>query len=220
MPVEIQVEKSVKGRVKLAYFEASGVQCQQKVEAIWKELETRAQQYRQQYASPAEARELLQPARKLYREFGIEPTKVRPSSEALLRRVLQHKPLYQINSIVDVCNLCSLTFLLPIGLYDVDKIVGKIIVRVGREGESYAGIRKEIIHVANRLVLADDNGAFGNPSADSERTAIHIHTTHILWVIFAPHDYPLDQLEEHLRFSLNSFRTYHQGRVLQQGILT
>ncbi len=55
--------------------------------------------------------------RAMYRRVGLDPTKRRPSSEALLRRVRKGEPLPRINSLVDVCNWCSLEFQLPYGLY-------------------------------------------------------------------------------------------------------
>src|SRR5688572_33506415 len=73
--------------------------------------------------------------RTMYKRVGIDPTKRRPSSEALLRRVRKGDPLPRINSMVDVCNWCSLEFQLPYGLYDFAHIVGDIELRLGREGE-------------------------------------------------------------------------------------
>ena len=213
------IDASVRGRVQLAVFEAAELVCRPRNEALWREVERLAEAYRRRFAEPSAARELLRPARELYRRIGIEPTKVRPSSEALLRRAIQGKPLYPINSIVDACNYCSLSFLLPIGLYDRRKIQGKIQARLGREGESYAGIRKETVHVEHRLTLADDEGAFGNPSADSMRTAISEQTTHILWVIFAPYEYPRERFQAHLDFSIEQVLRYHPGRLLAQEII-
>jgi len=85
----------------------------------------------------------LAAARELYRAFGIDPTHTRPSSEALLRRVLQGKGLPRILNAVDLCNLCSLRFLLPIGLYDAASVAPPVALRRGRPGETYAGIRKD-----------------------------------------------------------------------------
>jgi DNA/RNA-binding domain of Phe-tRNA-synthetase-like protein len=80
--------------------------------------------------------------RTMYKRVGIDPTKTRPSSEALLRRVRKGDPLPRINSMVDICNWCSFEFQLPYGLYDAAKIQGDVTLRIGREGESYPGMRK------------------------------------------------------------------------------
>src|SRR6185436_16071935 len=81
--------------------------------------------------------------RTMYKRVGLDPTKTRPSSEALLRRVRKGDTLPRINSLVDVCNWCSLEFQLPYGLYDASRVDGDIELRIGREGESYPGIRKD-----------------------------------------------------------------------------
>ena len=124
--------------------------------------------------------------RTMYKRVGIDPTKRRPSSEALLRRVLKGDSLPRINSMVDVCNWCSLEFQLPYGLYDADRIQGDVELRLGRPGESYPGIRKDDVHVGGRITLADAAGAFGNPTSDSARTMVTTSTARALVVVFAP----------------------------------
>jgi DNA/RNA-binding domain of Phe-tRNA-synthetase-like protein len=124
--------------------------------------------------------------RTMYKRVGLDPTKTRPSSEALLRRVRKGDPLPRINSLVDVCNWCSLEFQLPYGLYDAAHIEGDIELRLGRDGESYPGIRKDDVHVAGRLTLADARGPFGNPTSDSARTMVTTSTTSAVVVVFAP----------------------------------
>ncbi len=125
--------------------------------------------------------------RAMYWQVGIDPTRRRPSSEALLRRVLRGERLPRINTLVDVCNWCSLEFQLPYGLYDSDRIDGNVSLRLGQPGEEYAGIgSKEVVHVGGRLVLVDDTGPFGNPTSDSRRTMVTVGTTRALAVIFAP----------------------------------
>ena len=126
--------------------------------------------------------------RTMYKRVGIDPTKRRPSSEALLRRVRKGEGLPRINSMVDVCNWCSLEFQLPYGLYDAAHIEGEVVLRIGREGESYAGIRKDDVHVGGRIALADSRGPFGNPTSDSARTMVTPATTRALVVIFAPYE--------------------------------
>jgi DNA/RNA-binding domain of Phe-tRNA-synthetase-like protein len=126
--------------------------------------------------------------RAMYKRVGLDPTKTRPSSEALLRRVRKGDTLPRINSMVDVCNWCSLEFQLPYGLYDASRIEGDVQLRLGAEGESYAGIRKDAVHVGGRITLADRSGPFGNPTSDSARTMVTTATTRALLVVFAPRD--------------------------------
>lgn len=133
-----------------------------------------------------EAAEITAAVRTMYKQVGIDPTKTRPSSEALLRRVRKGDELPRINSLVDVINWCSLESQLPFGLYDLDHVRGDVTLRLGRDGEEYPGIRKDTVHVAGRLVLADDDGPFGNPTSDSARTMVTPATVRALVVIFAP----------------------------------
>jgi DNA/RNA-binding domain of Phe-tRNA-synthetase-like protein len=124
--------------------------------------------------------------RTMYKRVGLDPTKTRPSSEALLRRVRRGDSLPRINSMVDVCNWCSLEFQLPYGLYDAAHIDGDVELRIGRDGESYPGIRKDDVTVGGRITLADTTGPFGNPTSDSARTMVTTATAHALLVVFAP----------------------------------
>ena len=126
--------------------------------------------------------------RAMYWRVGIDPTRRRPSSEALLRRVLRGEALPRINGLVDVCNWCSLEFQLPYGLYDLDHVRPPVELRLGHQGEQYAGIRKDAVHVGGRLVLVDQDGPFGNPTSDSARTMVTVATTRALAVIFAPRE--------------------------------
>jgi DNA/RNA-binding domain of Phe-tRNA-synthetase-like protein len=133
--------------------------------------------------------------RTMYKRVGIDPTKRRPSSEALLRRVRKGEGLPRINSMVDVCNWCSLEFQLPYGLYDAAHIEGGVVLRLGKEGESYPGIRKDDVHVGGRITLADNRGPFGNPTSDSARTMVTPATTRALVVVFAPREVDARQLD-------------------------
>jgi DNA/RNA-binding domain of Phe-tRNA-synthetase-like protein len=128
-------------------------------------------------------------ARALYRRFGTDPTRVRPSSEALLRRLKKGEPLPRVNSLVDVANALSVQLQVPVGLYDMEKVKGgELTLRLGAEGESYAGIGKERVNVAGRLCVADAEGPCGNPSADSARTMITTSTERAAWIYFLPVD--------------------------------
>jgi DNA/RNA-binding domain of Phe-tRNA-synthetase-like protein len=133
--------------------------------------------------------------RTMYKRVGIDPTKRRPSSEALLRRVRKGDSLPRINSMVDVCNWCSLEFQLPYGLYDAARIEGDVTLRIGEPGESYPGIRKDDVHVGGRITLADRIGPFGNPTSDSARTMVTVTTVEALVVVFAPVELDVRRLE-------------------------
>lgn len=126
-------------------------------------------------------------ARELYRRFGTDPTRMRPSSEALLRRLKKGESLPRINSLVDVANALSVQLQVPVGLYDLDKVKGEeLVIRLGRKDESYGGIGKERVNVTGRICVADAEGPCGNPSADSARTMITTDTERAGWIYFLP----------------------------------
>ena len=157
--------------------------------------------------------------RTMYKRVGLDPTKTRPSSEALLRRVRKGDPLPRINSMVDVCNWCSLEFQLPYGLYDLANVEGEAIeMRLGRDGESYAGIRKDAVHVAGRICLADARGPFGNPTSDSARTMVTTATTRALVVVFAPHAFDRARLDRVLDVTAQRMTEFTSARETERSI--
>jgi DNA/RNA-binding domain of Phe-tRNA-synthetase-like protein len=166
----------------------------------------------------AEPAGLTAAVRAMYRRFGVDPTKTRPSSEALLRRVRKGDPLPRINNVVDVCNWCSLEFQVPYGLYDLSRVSGAIVLRAGRAGEAYPGIRKDAVHVDGRLVLADDEGPFGNPTSDSARTMVTREAGSILTVIFAPASVTPGELEVMIETTSTRMREFAGGVERARGI--
>lgn len=150
--------------------------------------------------------------RAMYRAVGLDPTRRRPSSEALLRRVLRGDPLPRVNVLVDVCNWCSLELQLPYGVYDLASVDGDVELRLGREGEEYAGIRKDVVHVGGRLTLADGRGPFGNPSSDSARTMVTATTTSALAVIYAPRQLPAAALDSAVDLTARRVLEHAGGR--------
>lgn len=178
----LRVDAAVRAHVRPCWLVLDGVSVVERLEALDAPLADAAARMR----AAADRPERTAAVRAMYRRFGVDPTKTRPSSEALLRRVRKGDALPRINNVVDVCNWCSLEFQVPYGLYDLSKIDGPVVLRAGAPGESYAGIRKDDVHVEGRLVLADSRGPFGNPTSDSARTMVTTGATSILTVIFAP----------------------------------
>ena len=121
----------------------------------------------------------------LFRSLGVDPSRYRPSAEALLRRVVKGQKLTPINAIVDINNLYSLRSRLPFGCYDRALIVDDVHARLGRPGERYAGIGRDI-DASGKLVVADGEGPFGSPTADSARTKITLATGEVLVLAYAP----------------------------------
>jgi DNA/RNA-binding domain of Phe-tRNA-synthetase-like protein len=157
---------------------------------LWAAIEDHGRQIHETYAGlPAGQVQGVEEARRLYRSVGIDPTKHRPSSEALVRRLIKDKALYRIHPLVDLFNLASLEALLPVGLFDLRKVVGaEATVRLGASGWGFDGIRKDRVNVDGRLCIADAMGPFGSPTSDSLRTCIEGEVPAALAVFYAPAD--------------------------------
>jgi len=185
--LQLIVDESLRGTLALGLLEAEGTRNQGLPPAFDEERDRLIGRLTSHYAGkqPADIPGVAE-TRALFHRLDIDPTKSRPSSEALLRRVLQGKGLPRVNAVVDVCNLCSLEHQLPLGLYDRDLVKGSVRVRVGRENEGYAGIRKQWVNLSGRLLLADDDGPFGAPTSDSRRTSVSAETRNLLVVLFSP----------------------------------
>lgn len=120
-----------------------------------------------------------------YKALGKDPARYRGSAEALLRRILSGKSLPAINSVVDIINLVSVETRLPIGLYDLGHVQGKILFRAGRAGETYKGIGKYDLNLEGLPVFCDEAGPHGSPTSDSERTMVTAATRSVLAIIIS-----------------------------------
>ncbi len=125
----------------------------------------------------------IRDARAVYKALGKDPSRYRPSAEALLRRVVSGKSLYRINNAVDALNLVSLESGYSIGGYDADRIDGGILLRRGG-AEPYEAIGRGALNVEGLPVLYDAQGPFGSPTSDSTRTMVREDTRRFLWVVF------------------------------------
>jgi len=200
MPIDLQLAPELAGRVRLGVLELEGVTVGETDPALVSEVEGYAADLRRLHGDGKSADVPgAADARALYKALGLDPTKTRPSSEALLRRVLKGEALYRINTLVDAMNLCSLRAQLPFGLYDRDRIEPPVVLRKGTAGESYEGIRKADVHVEGRPVLADARGAFGNPTSDSARTMVTLATRAALVTVYAPSSFNEARLMEILK---------------------
>lgn len=134
--------------------------------------------------------ETIASSRQAYKSLGKDPSRYRLSAEALLRRVVTGKGLYQINTIVDTLNLISIETGYSIGGYDLDKIEGDILLGIGKNEEPYEGIGKGSLNIEYLPVFRDALGAFGTPTSDSTRTMVTEHTKSFLMIFlnFAKHD--------------------------------
>ena len=178
-------------------------------DALWQEINQMGEKYRAELTTES-LKQLsgIEATRRVYRACGKDPSRYRPASEALIRRMLQGKTLYQIDTLVDLINLASIAYGYSIGGFDADKFVGDTLtLGIGREGEPYEGIGRGVLNIAGLPVYRDAQGGVGTPTSDNERTKIDIHTTQLL-VLINGYDGREDQVRANADFILNLLRKY------------
>ena len=154
-------------------------------EGLWKEINA----FTRELTSTTQPEDIkLQPAiaatREAYKRCGKDPSRYRPSAEALRRRLMRGIALYQIDTLVDLINLVSLRTGYSIGGFDADKIQGTDLkLGVGRAGEPFEGIGRGVLNIEGLPVYRDAVGGIGTPTSDNERTKMDLGTQHILAIV-------------------------------------
>ena len=159
----------------------------------------------------------IKTTRLAYKKIGKDPSRYRVSSEALIRRILQGKGLYKINNVVDTNNLISIETGYSVGSYDMKNIKGDIIFRIGKEGEKYQGIGKEMINIENLPVFCDDIGPYGSPTSDSTRAMVTDNSKEILTTIISFN--AKENLLESLDLAKNYIVKYTNAEIISCGII-
>ncbi|TLS37993.1 B3/B4 domain-containing protein [Pseudalkalibacillus caeni] len=126
----------------------------------------------------------IKETRDLFKRLGVDPSKYRPSSEALFRRIKKGNNIPSVHSAADLNNLFSLQYRIPVGIYDLDKIVGPVTIRMGEENEVYDAINGRSTNLKGKLISADQNGPFGSPIVDSRQTAVTEQTKNALQIFY------------------------------------
>lgn len=188
MPLAIQIDAELKeassSKLALGVLQAA-VTVSPYDQALWREINECVSQLASTALEGIAAMTPVQALRETYKALGTDPSRYRGSNEALLRRIAQGKGLYKINTVVDINNLISLESRRSVASYDRTKVGEQIVFRCGSEGESYEGIGKGAINVNGLPVFADEQGAFGSSTSDSQRAMITPQTTQLLMVIIA-----------------------------------
>ena len=152
---------------------------------LWDEIHAQEDRFRQELTTES-LKDLpsIAATRRVYKACGKDPSRYRPASEQLIRRILQGKELYQIDTLVDLIILASIAYGYSIGGFDADKFVGDTLtLGVGREGEPYEGIGRGMLNIAGLPVYRDAEGGVGTPTSDHERTKMTLSTTHLVVLI-------------------------------------
>jgi len=154
----------------------------------------------------------------LYNQKNFDATRYNLSSEELVRRVLDNKESYYVNSAVTVAHYCSINFLLPVGLYDLNQINGDIMYNIPLE-DNYMDIKGDVMATDCKPFLSDGNGVFGNSNADTRRTAVSLSTNNLLAVVYADEKVATEELGHVLNFTGEMIICYNGGIVEKQGII-
>ena len=181
--------------------------------ALWEEINSELEAYRRRFTTESiKDMPSIQATRRIYKALGKDPSRYRPSGEALVRRTLQGKDLYQIDTAVDLINLASITYGYSIGGFDADKIEGEeLTLGVGREGEPYEGIGRGPVNICSLPVYRDSMGGIGTPTTDHERTKLSLSTTHLLAIVNG-YDGNRKQVELCVRCIQTLAERYAEGR--------
>lgn len=152
---------------------------------LWSEIDTLGAEYRATLTTESlKDMTSIQATRRIYKLCGKDPSRYRPSGEALVRRVLLGKGLYQVDTLVDLINLASMKYGYSIGAFDADKFSGDTLtLGIGKEGEPYEGIGRGMINIAGLPVYRDAVGGVGTPTSDHERTKVSLSTTRLLVLV-------------------------------------
>ena len=182
-------------------------------ESLWKEIGRFTLEYREKYTVDS-IKEMpsIQATRTAYKRCGKDPSRYRPSGEALCRRLLRGLELYKVDTVVDLINLVSIASGYSIGGFDADKFEGDTLtLGIGRAGEPYEGIGRGELNIEGMPVYRDAVGGVGTPTSDNERTKLSLETTHLLAIVNG-YDGDTVHLQETIDYMKSLLEKYADGR--------
>lgn len=180
---------------------------------LWQEIERFTMEYREKYTVDS-IKEMpsIQATRTAYKRCGKDPSRYRPSGEALCRRLLRGLELYKVDTVVDLINLVSIASGYSIGGFDADKFEGDTLtLGIGRAGEPYEGIGRGELNIEGMPVYRDAVGGVGTPTSDNERTKLSLGTTHLLAIVNG-YDGDTTHLQETIDYMKALLEEYAEGK--------
>jgi DNA/RNA-binding domain of Phe-tRNA-synthetase-like protein len=220
METLMEVRIDISG-VKLGLVEADGVRVNSSDPELLKALDEVCARLGRELPTPEAVAgiDLIRGVREMFRAWGVDPARYRPSGEALIRRVAQGKGLYRVSNVVDLNNLGSCEAGWPFGSYDRGRLTAPVVFRLGRAGESYEAIGKRVWSLEGQPVLTDAIGAFGSPFSDSTRTMVTEKSGEILTVVFAPAGTPDAALRQALERHAERLRQHAGAAAVRTAVL-
>lgn len=197
----------------------ANVKVESSAESLWEDINEYCDVLKREIQiEQLEALPNIKAGREAYKKLGKVPSRYRLSSEALIRRVLQDKGVYRINNIVDINNLISLKSKFPVGSYNIKNLHSPVTLTIGKEGERYKGIGKELINIANLPVLTDLISGFGSPTSDSERAMITNNVDKIIMCIFSFNGN--SDIEYYLNYAKELLERYANGNEIKTKLIS
>ncbi len=149
--------------------------------------------------------------RKIFKRTGADPSKHRPSVEALYRRMKKEPSVPTGNSAIALNNFFSLQYEIPLGIYDAEAIKGDVFIKIGRDTDSYEGLNGRTNSLNGIIGTFDEDGPFGSPYVDSVRTSVHDGTKEALQVVYFHDHHSTDQARKMLEAISKMFLQVHGG---------
>ncbi|OIK09748.1 hypothetical protein BIV60_22965 [Bacillus sp. MUM 116] len=153
----------------------------------------------------------IQEWRSVFKKTGKDPNRYRHSAEALYRRVQKQNYLVPMQSAIDLNNFFSLQYQVPIGIYDMTKLKGSVMIRLGTEGEEYRGLNGRMNSLEHLIVSSDQLGPFGSPFVDSDRTPVTEETKHALQIVYLRPSTDSENAKKLTESLMNMFVQVHGG---------
>ena len=190
-------------------------------DGLWAEIDECVADFRARYTVDSiKQMSGIEATRRAYKACGKDPSRYRPSCEQLVRRTLQGKDLYQIDTCVDLINLASMRYGYSIGGFDYDRIAGdRLVLGIGREGEPYEGIGRGVLNIAGMPVWRDDVGGIGTPTSDNERTKLSLQSRHLLAIVNG-YDGNAEQVNRCCQYMCSLLQRYANGRDMTTEIFS
>jgi DNA/RNA-binding domain of Phe-tRNA-synthetase-like protein len=157
--------------------------------------------------------------RSAFRRFGVDPTQCRSAAEALLRRLTKKGDIPSINALVDLGNLVSIRYALPVAVFDTRPLTGPLTVRFAMGDERYAPLGQPDVTehpTAGEVVFADAAGlVFAERWCwrQSDQSAAREDTTAAVITVEAQHEGARPDIEAALADLLDLLRRFAGGRV-------
>lgn len=149
--------------------------------------------------------------RSLFKLTGSNPSRYRPSAEALYRRVAKQNYFTPVHSGVDSNTFFSLYYGIPFGLYDTSNLSGDITFSIGTNDTNYDALNGRTTSLTGIVHSTDDEGAFGSPYVDSKRTSVTNSTTGALHVVYFTPDMDIEEADKLLQAVSSMFIQVHGG---------